>query len=260
MKRAFVLSLLLVGCSNTKPDVTDDFSMITDEKSDSFSSRMKIVGTLADPSGSVQLSYSAKPLYRAIKLHARAGDLVKITVGPNGKVAPDADQPDPVTFLVDASFRVVAKNDDANAQTRDSQIVTQLKKTGTFYVIVRDYNYATVAFDAVLVLARPSGDLVQDANTWFQFFFTGNDYGDLAARYSVAMDKMPSAAQTDANGFFKTDVGVATGYALPYDGSTMYFLIGDAGDDAYDARPYDADGNPITATAIGGDAGDILFK
>src|SRR5581483_8393963 len=259
MNRALALVSLLAACggSNAKTDVTDDFSQIGDEKSDAFSKKMTIVGTLTDPVGSVQISYAAKPIYRAVKLHALAGDWVKITVTSAAKVAPGSVQPDAVTFLLDSKFKVVAKNDDANQTTRDSQIVTQLRKSGTFYVVVRDYNYATVMFDAELGMARASSDALADANSWFQFFFTGNDYNDLAAPYAIPIDQMPQAAQNDV-AFFQKDVGGAEGYALPYDGSVMYMLQHDGGDDAYDVRPYDADGNPIADFAEGSDSVDIV--
>jgi len=264
MKRSLVLALLAAACSNSggKSAVSDDFSAISDEKSDAFSSKMLIVGTLTDPVGSVDISYSAQPSYRAIKLHGLAGDLVKITVGasPSVKGAPPPDAPDPVTWLLDSRFKVVAKNDDANDSTRNSQIVTQLHKSGTFYVVVRDYNYATVSFSADLQLARVSGDAVADANAWFGFFFGGDDLIGLADQFGVSLDQMPQAAQDDANGFFTKDLGAgnAKGYFLPYGDSGMYFLIGNV-EEAYDARPYDAGGNPIADIAIGGDAGDIVF-
>jgi hypothetical protein len=262
MKRALAFALFAAACSNSKPDVSDDFSGIADEKSDSFSSKMSIAATLSDPSGSVQISYSPKPLYRAIKLHGLAGDIVRITVGapPAVKGAPPPDAPDPVTWLLDSRFKVVAKNDDANDNTRNSQIVTQLRKSGTFYVVIRDYNYATVNVSATLELARVSGDLVSDANSWFALFFTGDDLIGLTDQYAIPLGQMPQAAQDDANGFFTQDLGAgaAHGYFLPYGANGMYFLIGNV-EEAYDARPYDADGNPIADTAIGGDAGDILF-
>ena len=261
MTRMFVpFALLLAACVGAvdKADVTDDFSGLADEKSDSFSHKMTIVSTLADPQGSVQFDYAAQPIYRAIKLHGVAGDWIKITVSANGKEPVDAQQPDAVTFLLDSKFKVVAKNDDANQTTSDSHIVTQLRKSGTFYVVVRDYNYASVAFHAELQMARASGDLLVDANAWYQFFFF-DDYADLGASYAVAVDQMPKAAKDDANGFFKQDVGGGYGFALPYTGTVMYMLPGGSDGEAFDARPYDANGNPIAPIAEGGDHSDIVF-
>jgi hypothetical protein len=255
-------SLLCAACSSGKTEPNDDFSGIADEKSDSFSSRMKIVGTLADATGDVQFDYKAQPIYRAVKLHAEAGDWVKVTVSqvPSSTVKvknPPPSDGDPVTYLLDSKFKTVAKNDDANDNTHDSHIVTELKKTGTYYVVVRDYNYGSYPFDAQLSLARASGDPVADANSWFQFFFM-DDYGSPADKFSIPMARMPKAAEDDATGYFQSDVGNATGYKLPYDGDVMYMLVGTA-DEAYDVRPYDSAGNPIADTALGGDATDIWF-
>jgi hypothetical protein len=264
MKRALAFALLLAACGG-KPDVTDDFSGLGDEKSDSFSSKMTIVATLAAPQGSLRVAYTPKPLYRAVKLHAQAGDWVKITVrglgaapSPGGKVPIGAPTGDPVAFLLDAKFAVVAKNDDANDQTSDALIVTQLKKSGIFYVVMRDYDHGSFTFGVDLALARASGDLVADANTWFQFFIAGDAYGTLTGKWAVPLSKMPRAAQADASGCFAKDVGNATGYAFPYDGHTMYILTGQA-EEAYDARPYDWRGAPISGIAMGGDSGEIDF-
>jgi hypothetical protein len=219
---------------------------------------MQIVGTLSDPQGSVDFGYTAQPLYRAVKLHALVGDWVKIIVTSNEPKVKGPSVGDPVTWLLDSKFKVVAKNDDAEDQTHDSEIFAQLRKSGTFYVVVRDYNDASGAFNVALSMARASGDLVADANSWFQLFLRDN-YAGVADRYAVPLDQMPQAAQDDANGFFQKDVGGASGYALPYDGTVMYLLVGGADGEAYDARPYDADGNPIADIAIGGDSGDIVF-
>jgi hypothetical protein len=264
MKRALVFaSVLFAACGGaTKTEVTDDFSNISDEKSDSFSQRMQIVGQLSDAQGSVDFAYSAQPIYRAIKFHALTGDLLKIIVNSMTEVKVKGGRSttaDPVTFLLDSKFKVIAKNDDAFDGTRDSMIFVKLRKSGTFYAVVRDYNYASENLHAEISMARVSGDLIADANAWFAFFFQGDNYG-LTDQFAVPNDQMPQAAQDDANGFFKSDVGGASGFALPYDGTVMYMLTGGADGEAYDARPYDADGNPIADTAIGGDAGEILFK
>ena len=265
-KMLFTVLVALAGCGGAgarKADVNDDFSGIGDEKSDSFSSRLKIVGALARPEGNVQFAYTKQPVYRAIKLQGAAGDWVKITVRGQGtmglpKVPVGGYAGDPVTFLLDSRFNVIAKNDDATASTSDSRIVTQLRSSGTFYVVVRDYSYQPINFAADLALARPSTDLIADANTWFQFFIADGDYQPIAERFAIPLSRMPKAAQADANGFFKKDVGGASGYALPYRASVMYMLTGSA-EEAYDARPYDAAGNPNADIAIGGDASEIAF-
>src|SRR6478672_11506033 len=115
MRTALLLSytLALAGCAGGKIDPADDFADIVDEKSDSFSSKMKIVASLPDAPGDVAVPYTASPLYRAVKLHARSADLLKITVASQrAKVDPKGG--DPVTWLLDSSFHVVAKNDDVS--------------------------------------------------------------------------------------------------------------------------------------------------
>jgi hypothetical protein len=259
MRPIFVLAFVL-GCGAPgKSDPSDDFSGLGDEKSDSFSSKMKIVATLPQPSGEVAIGYSSSPIYRAIKLKAQSGDWIKVTVtNGSSKASPNQDG-DPVTWLLDSSYKVIAKNDDATSSITDSQITARLKKSGTFYVVIRDYNYTAGSFTVQLELARASGVLLDDANRWFQFFFVNDPYDLIARKYQVAMSQMPQAAKDDANGYFQRDVGNATGYKVPYDGSEMYFLTGSA-EEAYDAAAYDDQGRAIAPIAIGGDVGEINFS
>jgi hypothetical protein len=262
MRNALVLVLFLVGCGGGKTDPGDTFTGIADEKSDAFSSRMKIVTTLPDASGSVTIDYSKSPRYRAVKFHALAGDFLKLTVAATAKTKPAAGSTsgaDPVAWLLDARFRTVAANDDVSDKSSDSQILVQVRRSGTYYLVMRDYNLATTVFVATLAVARVTGDPVADANAWFQLFVVGDDYGVIEPQFQVSMDQMPQAAQDEANGFYKTDVGGATGYAFPYGDSVMYFLTGGSDGEAVDATPYDADGNAISPTALGGDRGDIVF-
>src|SRR3954453_6898751 len=136
MHRVLVLAYLLAGCAASgKTDPADDFSNLGDEKSDSFSSKMKIVATLTSPTGDVAVSYSSSPIYRAVKLKAENGDWIKVTVTQgSSKGDPNIDG-DPVTWLLDSSYKVVAKSDDVTDAITDSQIVVRLKKSGTFYVV-----------------------------------------------------------------------------------------------------------------------------
>jgi hypothetical protein len=265
-----LLPIVLLGCAAShegKTEPADDFAGTTADGLSVFASKSKVVATLDAFAGAVDVDYTASPLYRAIKVQAEVGDWVKITVHPNGtggvskavKKPATADLGDPVTWLLDSKYAVVAKNDDVQDGTKDSLIVTQLKKSGTFYVVVRDYDYASFHFDVELSMARASADPVADANMWFQFFIEGDDYDTLADRFAVPMSKMPAAARADAAGFFTKDVGGATGHAFPWHGKDVLYILTGSAEEAYDARPYDSDGNPIADIAIGGDPGDIIF-
>lgn len=258
MKIVVVALALMAGCgTSSKSDPSDDFTGLGDEKSDSFSKKMKIIGSV-DSSSDVAIDYSSSPIYRAIKLKAESGDWLKISVGNGSSKADPNTNGDAVTWLLDSSYKVVAKNDDVADQVTDSQIVVRLKKSGTFYVVVRDYNYAAGSFTASIAYARASGDLIADANSWFQFFIANDPYEVIAAKFEVPLSKMPQTAQDDAANFFHRDVGNATGHKIPYDSSVMYLMTGSA-EEAYDAAAYDDQGRAIAAIAIGGDAGDIIF-
>src|SRR6266567_4342634 len=71
----------LAGCAHKSP-VTDDFSDLSgmDEKSDSFSYRMKILGSLDYGASSDSVKYTHSPRYRAFKFGGYEGDRVDVWV------------------------------------------------------------------------------------------------------------------------------------------------------------------------------------
>jgi hypothetical protein len=88
------------------------------------------------------LKYTSTPLYRAVTFTAAAGDPVDVWLR--------SSQGDPVTWILDAAYKVVAKNDDASSATTDSHLAVTLRKAGTFYVVFRDYSYESHYFTVEL--------------------------------------------------------------------------------------------------------------
>ncbi|HZS37242.1 MAG TPA: hypothetical protein VFF06_10460 [Polyangia bacterium] len=234
------IALALAGCG-AKPDAADDFASFAgvDEKSDAFSTHLKIVGTLSTTNSSVAFPYTASPRYRALKLTARAGDLLKITVTPwSGKVKSGGD---PVTWLLDASFKIVAKNDDVDASHVDSLVMTHAPRTGSYWVVVRDYNSADATFTATLQTARFTGDLTADAESAYDFYVAGDDYGLADARYAVSASELSGDAAT-LQAEYTANFGSSNAYAIPYNRSRVYVVTMSA-EETYAADLFDAGGN-----------------
>ncbi len=147
-KLALVTLLAVSACSGQKPDVSDDFTDLAslDDKSDAFSKKMKIVGSLDYGQTSDPVKYTSSPTYRAFKFGGAKGDAVEIDVkSHNG---------DAVTWLLDNSFKVVAKNDDFGGST-DSHIAAKLPGNTnpsiiTYYIVFRDYDYSNATFTVSL--------------------------------------------------------------------------------------------------------------
>jgi hypothetical protein len=141
MKTILACLLLVTACAHKAP-VTDDFSdrVGQDEKSDAFSYRMKILGSLDYGQSSDTVKYTHSPRYRAYKLAGYEGDRVDVWVHSN-----DGDS---VAWLLDNSFHVLASNDDADDTTLDSHIVTTLPASDsiTHYLVYRDYSTSTAHF------------------------------------------------------------------------------------------------------------------
>ncbi len=157
---ALVLPLAIAACSaEDKQPVESDFSDLAaiDQKSDAFSYRMKILGSLDYGQTSTNVKYTSSPRYRAYKFAGGKGDVVDVwTRSSNGG--------DAVTWLLDNAFHVVASNDDADAGTLDSHVSATLPGNTdpairTYYVVYRDYSLNNRKFAVSLNGAVAAPDL-----------------------------------------------------------------------------------------------------
>jgi hypothetical protein len=157
--RILACCLVLAACAHKAP-VDDDFSSLSgmDEKSDSFSYRMKILGSLNYGDSSSTLRYTKSPRYRAYKFAGYEGDRVDVWVRSN-----DGDA---VTWVLDNNFNVVASNDDADDNTLDSHIVTTLaaNDSATHYIVYRDYSTSTAHFSVDLAIQPYDTSCTADAD------------------------------------------------------------------------------------------------
>ncbi len=125
------LAMLFVGCGTADPG--DDFSDLAnlDEKSDAFSSKMKVVGTLAYGETSARTYYSGTPRYRAFKFTGAVNDMVDVQVRSD-------DGGDAVAWITDATYHVLAKSDDG--KTTDARLTATLpantKATNHTYIVI----------------------------------------------------------------------------------------------------------------------------
>jgi hypothetical protein len=129
--------LFSYGCASQKPAPGDDFSDVAglDQKSDQFSKKMKLLGSLDYGQTSAAVKYSNPPKYRAFKFGGQPGDQVVIDV-----TSKDGDA---TAWLVDNNFKIVAKNDDSGDSLNSHIEATLPGNTNpdiiTYYIIFRDY-------------------------------------------------------------------------------------------------------------------------
>jgi hypothetical protein len=153
MKRAWMLGaacaiLFSVGCQNGKPELNEDFSDLNgaDEKSDQFSKKMTVVGSLDYGQTSASVKYHNPAKYRAFKFGGHKGDQVTVDVtSKNG---------DSVAWLTDNAFKIVSKNDDFG-DSFDSHIEATLPGNKnadivTYYIIFTEYAQADATFKVKL--------------------------------------------------------------------------------------------------------------
>ena len=154
---ALCLSTTFAACSGPdKQPVETDFSDLAtlDQKSDAFSYRMKILGSLDYGQTSAEAAYTKKPRYRAYKFGGSAGDKVDVWVR-------SSDGGDAVAWLLDNAFKVVGSNDDADGNTLDAHITATLPGNTdpsivTYYIVYRDYGLYSRSFSVSLAGKSPS--------------------------------------------------------------------------------------------------------
>ncbi len=150
-KGCIAIALLAFGCGSeaTKTAPDDSFEGLAgfEEKADQFSGKMTLVGSLDYGQTSADVRYHNPPQYRAFKFGGAKGDKIQIDVSSaNG---------DSVAWLLDNSFKVIAKNDDANDSTLDSHIAATLPGNTnpaiiTYYIIFREYSKLDATFKVKL--------------------------------------------------------------------------------------------------------------
>ena len=131
MKR-IVLALVIAGCAQQKVVPDEDFTDLAglDQKSDSFSKKMRFLGTL-DPGQERQVYYTSSPKFRGYTI---TGD------GPIDLWV-RSQTGDAIAWLLDSKFRIIAKNDDADDTTYDAHIKATIHAGKTYYLAMRDYDY-----------------------------------------------------------------------------------------------------------------------
>src|SRR5258706_9258027 len=138
---------VFAACAQQKVAVDADFTTLdgVDQKSDAFSYRMKIVGSLDYGATSSSVNYTSTPRYRAFKFSGSQHDNVDVWVK-------STDGGDAVAWVLDNGFHVLATNDDASADTLDAHVTLTLpaNASNTHYVVFRDYSTSTAHFSVEL--------------------------------------------------------------------------------------------------------------
>jgi hypothetical protein len=145
MNRNVILALAFAaGCAGQKAPVDDTFSDLAgaDEKSDKFTGKMTIVGSIDYGQTLGPLKHSANK-WSALKFAGDEGDQITVDVkSSNG---------DTVAWVLDNDFNIVAFNDDYQNST-DSHIEVKLPANAsrTHYIVTRDYYKGAMKFTVLL--------------------------------------------------------------------------------------------------------------
>jgi hypothetical protein len=124
-------------------------------RADAFSTHMKIVGSLEYGQVVPPVAYHNPEKYRAFKFAGNKGDSVAVWV--------HSEDGDPIVWVLDSAFKVIAFNDDATSSTVDAHVSLILPQNAdpavkTYYIVFRDYDMTPASFKVELSrnLRRPS--------------------------------------------------------------------------------------------------------
>jgi hypothetical protein len=149
---AYSLFLTLAACGGAKPPTNDSFDKASG-KGDAFSSQF---GSAPLPElwvgDTKTVDYSNPPLYRAFVIKTVA----PVTTLDVEIAAPNHDA-DPIAWLLDSSFKILDKNDDARSGTQDSHIFKNVDP-GQYYVVFREISNQPATF-TVHMLGGPRQNL-----------------------------------------------------------------------------------------------------
>jgi hypothetical protein len=146
----YLFVLLIAGCAGQKQFPDDDFTDLAsvDQKSDAFSSKMRFLGSLAEGQ-TRKVYYTSSPLYRGY------------TIDQEGPVDlwVRSSSGDALAWLLNSTFHVVKKNDDADDTTYDAHIKGEVPSSATlpYYLVMRDYNQDSGWFSVTRSAASCSG-------------------------------------------------------------------------------------------------------
>jgi len=116
MSRLIATVAMLSACAAEAPSSDEDFTDLAglDAKSDAFSAKLRLLGTIHPGTTLSSLEYTSEPRFRGLVFLADPGDSIRLDVR--------STDGDAVAWLLDSDFRTLAKNDDADASTRDAAI------------------------------------------------------------------------------------------------------------------------------------------
>jgi hypothetical protein len=191
------LLLILASCSSSLSSgkaPTNEEALRVAQLSSVFASGTQVLGALSYGQISASVPYSDPPRYRGFTFDGSTGDAVSIWVRSNA---------DAIAWLLDASYHVIAKNDDADRTTLDSHIEATLPANATYFIVFREFELGAATFQVQL----DRGTSAVGA----RYKISGTVRGPSAADVTLSLTGVETASTTtDENGNYTLN-GIANG-------------------------------------------------
>lgn len=150
------------GCSQAteEPDGAPDKLAVAE--SDLKVSGAQYIGRIANGE-TRKVVYAAPPAFRALGFEARGGDVVTVDI--------KSVDGDPMAWITDSGYNVLASNDDASPTTLDSRVTYTVPKSTarrTFRIVMREYDQAAANLSVTLSIAPAAPPVCQYDGKTFQ--------------------------------------------------------------------------------------------
>ena len=217
MIKAISIAALLGACTSREvPD--EDFTDLAgqDAKSDAFSTKLRLLGSIEPDQTIASLAYTHNPPFRGLVFMANAQDSIRL------EVRSTSDGGDPIAWLLSSDFKTLAKNDDADSSTMDSaiELVVPATTNPIHYIVWKDVTEQDATFQVSYAnsnAAPTCTDSISPASGTLSTFFTIALTSQHAVECEVQLDNNPrvSAPCNYSNGADGSLFGVGSHVHTP---------------------------------------------
>lgn len=188
MGLACVGFLVMASCSGKAPIEDAPFAAEQSAgKADKAWTNVKSLGSI-EMNQNLAAAYTKTPRYRSFEFAGVQANVVDIWVR--------SETSDPVAYLLDEQWRVLAKNDDATSTDTSSHLTYQIETNGLYRIVFRDYDLKKGSFTVSLGTKRATGSRARAQAAYDEA--ASSDAG--LDSFAVSLADLPKAAREWSSG------------------------------------------------------------
>src|SRR5437879_6352899 len=130
------LVAVTAACAANPPDDFSDLAGV-DAKSDAFSRKMKVVGSIRYDEHR-DIAYKNPPKYAALTFDGHGGDAVEVTI--------DSNDGSSIAWILDSAFHVIARSEDQDPGVNHFTVTLPAGSAVKHYLVLRDSTLQRATF------------------------------------------------------------------------------------------------------------------